>query len=86
MYMTFFRERLALDGSKEQGDPTRNVTIPEGRHEVERVSNPYGYQGDWFVLKGTLIGGTEESLRHWEVRPGEKNLVRFEGFEVVIEE
>ena len=68
MYLVLKRDWEALDASKpEVGD--RQAVIPRGRHEIERVPNPYaakGFLAPWLVLKGTLIGGTEGFWRQWE--------------------
>ena len=57
----------ALDGSKESMEEGRLVTIPPGRHEVERIDNPSGDPDTpWIVLAGTFIGATEASWRRWE--------------------
>ena len=45
-------------------------TILAGTHEIERIPNPAGYNGNWLVLKGTKIGGSEGSWRQWA--PGQK--------------
>jgi len=45
------------------GENGEMIEILEGRHEIERISCPYGCPGmPWLVLKGTLIGSTEV---HW---------------------
>ena len=57
----------ALDASKEDTLEGRLVTIPPGRHEVERIDSPSGDPGTpWIVLVGTLIGAAEDSWRRWE--------------------
>ena len=59
MFMTLKRSRSAFDGSQKG----KTVTIPEGRHEIEGVGNPFGDKTKWLVLKGTLIGGAEDFWR-----------------------
>jgi hypothetical protein len=88
MYMTLYNNRSAHDASIERGEPGHNTTIPEGRHEVERIPNPYrhnGSHGDWIVLKGTLIGATEESWREWVRNPNERKYIE-DDMVVAIEE
>ncbi|KKR29822.1 MAG: hypothetical protein UT61_C0021G0013 [Candidatus Woesebacteria bacterium GW2011_GWA1_39_8] len=38
-------------------------TIPPGRYELERVSNPYSTDSNWLVLKGTKTGMSEEGWK-----------------------
>lgn len=45
---------------------SRKAIIPKGRHELERIPNPLGYPGTWLVLKGTMIGGGENSWKQWQ--------------------
>lgn len=65
MFLTVKRDWQVPDGSKPKGSGERAV-IPAGRHEIERVPNPFGHDAPFLVLKGTLIGGTEGSWRQWE--------------------
>jgi len=51
------------DGSKASGND--DAIVPPGRHEIERVPNPFGFEAPWLVLKGTLIGATEGFWRQW---------------------
>lgn len=38
--------------------------VPPGRYEVERITNPFGYTAEpWIVLKDTKIGGSESFWR-----------------------
>lgn|GEM_PF-3218645 len=88
MYLVLKRDWEAIDGST-----GKRVTIPQGRHEVERVSNPLGYDSVWIVLKGTAIGATEGSWRQWEPgqvldNPDHSNhgkVIDWAEFEVIIE-
>lgn len=67
MFMTLKRQWEALDGSKERSDPMRKTSIPAGRHEIERIPCPQlNVTANWFVLKGTKIGGAEAFWRQWE--------------------
>lgn len=54
----------AIDGSS----PNKSkVIITAGRHEVERIQNPFGHEdAPWLVLKGTKIGATEGFWRQWK--------------------
>lgn len=56
-----------------------DIIISIGRHEIEKVVNPFGYNGYWLVLKGTLIGATELSWKQWEED-------HWGDFQVIIEE
>lgn len=47
------------------------ATIPPGRHEVERIPNPYGHASPWIVLKGTTIGACEGFWRDWNHKPSD---------------
>jgi len=57
----------------------RNITLPPGRYEVEKVPNPLGHTGPWLVLKGTKIGMAEKAWRCF----GEE---RFWDSQIIIEE
>ena len=73
MFMTLKREWEALDAS---GGLTKHTKIPAGRHEIEKITNPLGHPNSfWFVLKGTLIGGSQGSWRQWENRQDEYGVV-----------
>lgn len=50
---------------------TTYVTVSAGTHEVERIPNPRGYDGNVLVLKGTKIGMAEGAWRQWA--PGQIN-------------
>jgi hypothetical protein len=63
MKMILKRNWHALDGSKPSGE--NYTVIPEGKHEVERIANPYGFSCFWLVLKGTKVGASEGSWRQW---------------------
>lgn len=39
--------------------------LQPGTYEIERVVNPLGHGGYWLVLKGTLIGASEQFWRQW---------------------
>jgi hypothetical protein len=92
MFMILKRNWEALDASKPPGDNT--AIIPAGRHEVERIPNPYGHNGYWLVLKETLIGGSEGSWQQWrnselvtdEKHPNFGKPIDWGTWEVVIEE
>lgn len=75
MKLTVKRNWEAYDGSNSKN----RLIISIGTHEVERIKNPLGYSGNWIVLKGTLIGASEESWRQWE---GDK----WDNFEVILED
>lgn len=47
------------------GEKNKTAIIPPGRHEIQRIPNPYGYPSPWLVLKGTLIGAAEDFWR-WQ--------------------
>ena len=34
----------------------RKQFIPPGKHEIEKIANPFGYKFPWLVLTGTKIG------------------------------
>jgi len=58
----------------------RDTFIPIGWYEVERIKNPFDFEGCWLVIKGTLIGASEGSWRQW-INDGE---IDWENYEVVI--
>lgn len=77
MFIILKKDWDVRDGS----DPTKvhiRVKIPAGRHEFERVQNPFNHSNTsaWLVLKGTLKGFPEEAWRsyvgsrwnEWEVK------------------
>ena len=66
MQMTVKRDWQVIDA---EGGKANTTTIPTGTHEIERIHNPFGYEGFWLVLKGTKIGKSEDSWRQWE--PGQ---------------
>ena len=44
-----------------------NITVLAGRHEVERIPNPYPRgETDFIVLKGTKIGAAEQFWRFYQ--------------------
>jgi hypothetical protein len=62
--------------------PRPHIVAP-GEYEIERIPNPLGYTDHpWLVLKGTMIGGTENFWQQWldphsgnfriDVHPNEK--------------
>ncbi len=63
MFLVLKQDWDVLDATKEKG--SRKTTILAGRHEIERIANPCGHDAVWLVLKGTLIGATEGSLREF---------------------
>lgn len=64
MFMTLKKDRSAIDA---RGGTPKTTKIPMGRHEVRRIRNPLGGEScPWLVLKGTFIGGPEESWRQWQ--------------------
>ncbi len=64
MFIVLKRAWEVLDASKPEHHTPR-PTIPIGRHEIERIANPYGHDVPWLVLKGTQLGMTENSWREW---------------------
>lgn len=93
MTVTLKRPWEAIDGSKPKGQGT--TKIPAGTHEVERIPCPHGYDCNWLVLKGTLIGASEGSWRQWGddgaivVDPSDPNYgkpIDWGEFEVVIQD
>ncbi|MCX6713088.1 MAG: hypothetical protein NTY66_02690 [Candidatus Vogelbacteria bacterium] len=71
------------------GDKAKDVVIPAGRHEVERITNPLGYlDAPWLVLKGTMIGASEGSWRQWKngVLNRDDQSIDWGKWEVVIED
>lgn len=95
MFIILKRDWRALDGSQTKESTGKEVVIPAGRHEIERIPNPYGYDNaPWLVLKGTKHGMTEGSWREWvgehlvtnEAHPDFGKKTTYGEFEVVIEE
>lgn len=79
--------RMILRQSWDVRDATdpKNVVaaiIPAGTYEIEKVPNPCGHKGYWFVFKGTKIGGSEGFWRQWEPSDPENPIKS----DVVIEE
>lgn len=66
MKMITKRTFTVLDGANNG----KEVPLPIGEHEIERVPNPFGHDAPWLVVKGTLIGQVEEAWRQYE---GEEN-------------
>ena len=75
--ITLKRSWEFLDASNDtSGKPGWKKTIVEaGAYQVERVPSPFGYYGYWFVLKGTLIGWGERTLRLNENLPNEDGVI-----------
>jgi hypothetical protein len=51
----------------EDGEERGEHRLMPGRHELERIRCPLGYDCDWLVLKGTTIGMAEAEWRRHEV-------------------
>jgi len=92
MTLILKRDWEAINASRGESPRTK---IPAGRHEVERIPNPFGHGGAWLVLKGTLIGASEGSWRQWrpgqtpdvpETDPDHTRIIDWGDYEVVIEE
>ena len=65
--MTLKCDREAIDATGQKKNPHLKTIIPKGRHEVERIPNPFGHPNStWLVLKGTRIGASEGSWRQWQ--------------------
>jgi hypothetical protein len=93
MFLILKRDWEAIDASAPR--EKSEALIPAGRHEVERIQNPYGHlDAPWLVLKGTKIGATESSWRQWKNgelvdNPGNPNHgkpIDWKEYEVIIEE
>ena len=39
--------------------------VPAGTYEIERIRCPTGYDCNWLVIKGTMVGGAEGYMRDW---------------------
>ena len=52
-----------IDGTT---DGHTKVKVGPGGFEVERISNPYGHNAAWLVLKGTKTGMAEGAMREWQ--------------------
>lgn len=59
MFIVLKKDWLVPDTSQQE----KKATIPAGRHEIERIPNPLGYERPWLVLKGTCIGQAEAMWR-----------------------
>lgn len=64
MFLNLKVPMTVFDASVEKG----RATIPAGRHEVEVIENPLGFEAKWMVLKGTKKGMTESSLRSLHIQ------------------
>jgi hypothetical protein len=53
----------AENGKKE------DYLLPAGTYEVEEIPCPLGYDCNWYVLKGTLIGAAVGALTQWKDCP-----------------
>ena len=62
MFLILKRDWEAVDATTGQRVKT---SISAGKHEIELVKNPLGFDAPWLVLKGTLIGASEVSWRQW---------------------
>ena len=63
MYLRINRHFNLLDGAAPKKHNV--VIIPPGWYELELIQNPHGWPAPWLVIKGTLFGATEKSLR-WQ--------------------
>lgn len=59
------REWELLDATSDHSKDLKRVNIPAGTHELERIINPCRHEGNWLVLKGTLIGMGEKAWMQW---------------------
>ena len=75
MFIVLKRDWEVHDGSQKE----KGGTITAGRHEIERIDNPLGYDAPWLVLKGTKLGQAEGAWRQWSGP-------EWEDWEVVIED
>ena len=84
IFMILKREWLMCDGIS----ASNHVTVPAGRHEMERIANPFGHPAPWLVMKGTQIGATEGSLRSWAngILNAEGEPIDWGEWEIVLEE
>jgi hypothetical protein len=57
------RTWIFLDHSIQKRDDS--VEVKPGTYELERIPNPRGHEGYWFIIKGTTIGGGEKSWRQF---------------------
>lgn len=55
------RDWNMIDHSKPENE--EDVKVPAGEYELERIPNPYGFDGNWLVLRGTTTGMSEGSWR-----------------------
>lgn len=56
-----------IDGSKQRLPRTIRVNLPPGRHQFERIANPYPRaEPDYLALRGTQIGCAESYWRSFE--------------------
>jgi hypothetical protein len=76
IFATLNRTWQMPDGSQDKG---QMVDVTPGRYELEEISNPYGYDANWLVLKGTMIGMTKRAWFDWVGLPEEDE------FNIVIE-
>lgn len=91
IFMTVKRDWEAIDFSKDEHKP---ATIPAGRHEMERIDNPKFPGVMLLVLKGTMIGASENPWLQWRNgtlanNPDSPNYgkpIDWGEFEVVVEE
>lgn len=52
-----------LDYSKPRNED--KTELQPGTYELERISNPHGFEGNWLVVKGTTIGMSEGAWKQW---------------------
>ena len=41
------------------------ISIPSGTYEIEEIPNPFGFEGNWLIIKGTQIGAPEMAIVKW---------------------
>lgn len=74
MKMTTFRTWPIVDALNGKDE---DYLLPAGTYEIEEIKCPLGHDCNWYVLKGTLIGASVESLTQWKDFP-EGNIFRIE--------
>ena len=68
LHITFFREWKIRDATI-GGAQCGQKKITPGIYKFEKVKNPFGSEGFWYVLAGTLVGAPEEMFEDYN-RPG----------------
>ena len=82
MFATLGREWELLDGKTKHF-----AKVAPGRYELEKIPNPFGHEASWLVLKGTMVGMTEEAWKQWRNGEGiHGKPVDWGEFEIIIEE